>query len=460
MIDPSSRKSQKSEPRGFTRSRRHDAALVAVLTLISAMLVFLIANSVPNRYVASADLDFATPQTGSTEISNMQMIHARALRQGEKVTAAYYSSDGSSAPAELTGGALFKLKQIWAIVSGNDLEPLKAPRRERLTNVPRDLKILRRATGLKINYEATDAEHATGVVQRVAKAYLADQSKTASVPLVLAGVDLERQPRAVDPRLAAGVAGLFALLASYLGLLRNRRLEGAEPSGQTNSRVIADAPPLAPELADANSDDSNAEEGADEPLVELYAVATAMEELKSGRIVVINAPSLLKAPTAAYIARSLSHNFKTVLVDISGQGAVHRALGEPGQLPGIMDVLAGSAQLPQVLCEDPSTPLHLVPAGNPNAPLGPQSGDLLVQALAALDEAYDFVVLDAAATGLTGLPRLTNRDSILLMGCSEAAREEADRLQNAVVDARMMRPVLMNVRQIEHDEMTLHNLPG
>jgi uncharacterized protein involved in exopolysaccharide biosynthesis len=106
--------------------------------------------------------------------------------------------------------------------------------------------------------------------------------------------------------------------------------------------------------------------------------------------------------TALALARILSHEAKTVLVDLSASPALKEASQEP-VAPGLTDLMRGTASFGDIVTRERTSTLHLVNAGS-----GAQNdrtalaSPRLTLALDALARVYDHVVLDAG--GATDLP--------------------------------------------------------
>ena len=103
---------------------------------------------------------------------------------------------------------------------------------------------------------------------------------------------------------------------------------------------------------------------------------------------------------AMRLGRRFAQDGASVLVDLSGLSDIYpRAVGSDAF--GLGDYLAGECELSDILHRDARSRLHLVPAGEPVAPLlgGRDAIDGVLSLLEALTRAYAFVVIDAGPIG-------------------------------------------------------------
>ncbi|MGL5446805.1 MAG: GumC family protein [Rhabdaerophilum sp.] len=103
---------------------------------------------------------------------------------------------------------------------------------------------------------------------------------------------------------------------------------------------------------------------------------------------------------AMRLGRRLSQDGAAIVLDLSGTNELYpRVVGE--EAIGLAAYLGGEGEITDIIHRDPRSRLHLVPAGEPIAPLlsGPEAGAAVFSLVDALAQAYAFVVIDAGPVG-------------------------------------------------------------
>jgi len=170
-----------------------------------------------------------------------------------------------------------------------------------------------------------------------------------------------------------------------------------------------------------------------------------------------------KTTTAVNLAAALALNDKKVLlIDIDPQGNAGSGLGYPSLKvqSGIYDVLAGTTPISGVLIETEVAGLHLVPSGQRLVGAEVELVDLprreyrLKESLAALDDRYDLILIDAPPSlGFLTLNALTAAKSVLVpVQCEYYALEGLSHLLSAI---RLVQQGLNPTLQIEGVLLTM-----
>lgn len=132
---------------------------------------------------------------------------------------------------------------------------------------------------------------------------------------------------------------------------------------------------------------------------------------------------------AMRLGRRLSQDGATVVLDLSGTNDLYpRVVGE--EATGLAAYLAGEGEITDIIHRDPRSRLHLVPAGEPIAPLiaGPEARAAMLSLVEALAQAYAFVVMDAGPVGSAAESLSETADAFALIApgdVSEAHLEAA-----------------------------------
>ncbi|HUD53182.1 polysaccharide biosynthesis tyrosine autokinase [Parvibaculum sp.] len=135
-----------------------------------------------------------------------------------------------------------------------------------------------------------------------------------------------------------------------------------------------------------------------------------------------------KTSTAASLARVLAMGgYKTILVDADMRApAVHLALGMPPQA-GLSELLTGQASFAHVIRQDYGSYAHVMQAGGPLPnPTAALASAQMAWVLKALEQTYDFVIIDSpaamAAADVQVLVKLTDLSILVVRWASTGRR--------------------------------------
>ncbi|MEL6947971.1 MAG: Wzz/FepE/Etk N-terminal domain-containing protein, partial [Pseudomonadota bacterium] len=225
----------------------------------------------------------------------------------------------------------------------------------------------------------------------------ASQSSRAAAAAMMA----QRQmPDGLPDGLAAGMAD---------GVVQDPR------SGPMPSSAPTSAPPLAPTMADV-ADPIAASRGPVSNVVSANGAAQALALAGGGRVAVLALDANGRSETGLAIARDLAGRASRVLfADMTGRGLPTIAIFGDKTKPGIKDALAGASSLADCIHRDPGSSMHVVPCGRVSTEMGQQAASSLGTVLATLGEAYEFVVIDCGATSLSGLERVCNPSTAIVV---------------------------------------------
>jgi exopolysaccharide transport family protein len=116
-----------------------------------------------------------------------------------------------------------------------------------------------------------------------------------------------------------------------------------------------------------------------------------------GRIAVIGArPGVDTTPIAVLLSRTLAGKGKVILLDLAPGGVGLSALGADPSVPGISNLVAGSASFGEIIARDRHSGTHFIAAGQASADVASiaQSPQLVIT-VEALARSYDHVVINA-----------------------------------------------------------------
>jgi succinoglycan biosynthesis transport protein ExoP len=187
------------------------------------------------------------------------------------------------------------------------------------------------------------------------------------------------------PTVLIAALGTFALVVAFTlsGQLLAGQLSTAAPMRQSDVADDREAPgPI----------QSMAEYPAEYP-VDLGAVTSRL----MGRVAVIGArPGVDTTPIAVLLSRTLAGKGKVVLLDLARGGPGLSALGANPSVPGISELVAGSASFGEIIARDRHSGTHFIAAGQPSADVASMvQSPRLVITVEALARSYDHVVINA-----------------------------------------------------------------
>jgi exopolysaccharide transport family protein len=153
----------------------------------------------------------------------------------------------------------------------------------------------------------------------------------------------------------------------------------------------ARTPASEPHSSPSDVQDANALETAAEKMI------GAVSSRLMGRVAVIGArPGVDAAPIAVLLARTLAGKGKVILLDLASGGPGLSALGADPSVPGINELVAGSASFGEIIARDRHSGTHFIAAGQPSADLASMmQSPRLVITVEALARSYDHVVINA-----------------------------------------------------------------
>ena len=170
---------------------------------------------------------------------------------------------------------------------------------------------------------------------------------------------------------------------------------------------------------------------------DVFGISFAMEAIKglgNSRVAVVTPGSPGGADVSCTIARHLANSgHDTIVTDFPADAAAARVMIGSTALPGLFDVMAGKSSLRDVLYLDHASPAHILAPGNTEDPAVDISR--LPQVIAALDGNYDFRIFECGNSGMHGVSKIADRDTIIIVSVNSGNFMECRVLEQALKSA-------------------------
>ena len=187
------------------------------------------------------------------------------------------------------------------------------------------------------------------------------------------------------PTVLIAALGTFALMVAFT-------LSGQLLSGQLSTAAPMPQSDVADNLEASGPIQSIVEYPAEYP-ADFGAVTSRL----MGRVAVIGArPGVDTTSIAVLLSRTLAGKGKVVLLDLARGGPGLSALGADPSVPGISELVAGSASFGEIIARDRHSGTHFIAGGQPSADVASMvQSPRLVITVEALARSYDHVVINA-----------------------------------------------------------------
>jgi uncharacterized protein involved in exopolysaccharide biosynthesis/Mrp family chromosome partitioning ATPase len=227
------------------------------------------------------------------------------------------------------------------------------------------------------------------------------------------------------------VAAMLTLMLGT-GLVTTRELLSPR-----NVRAIAsDAvqPPAAPEPTTATARLASTPASQSAPrmpvpveLVEELAAALRESGEVGRRVAVFGATRNIGTSFAAItLARTLAHDARVVLIDLALGAPNLAVISTDPKAPGIVELVAGRANVGEVIMRDQMSPVHLIAAGQRvESPSAVLNSSRLAVTIEALGRAYDHIVLDDGAVPDSDVEQLAQFARTAVLVVTDPAHHDA-----------------------------------
>jgi uncharacterized protein involved in exopolysaccharide biosynthesis len=130
------------------------------------------------------------------------------------------------------------------------------------------------------------------------------------------------------------------------------------------------------------------------------------------------------AASAVMVARSVADaGLRVLLVDLTAKGAASKPMLDGEALPGITDLLAGTAKFVDVIHSDHYSECHVIPVGTADQRTAMRSVERLPIVIDTLSAAYDVVMIECGPARADSIRRLVAEGTEILVSVIEPANE-------------------------------------
>jgi len=202
---------------------------------------------------------------------------------------------------------------------------------------------------------------------------------------------------------------LIMALATLLGeLFSGRAMQAAGGVRAEPAERAAKPPPVAA----AKPSPGPSKEAKAATVQGAVSVENAAEMLIAGgasRALFVSPEGDEAAASAVLVARSVADaGLRVVLVDLTASGAASRPMLDNDELPGVTDLLAGTAQIGDVIHSDRYSDCRVIPVGTADQSKAMRTVERLPSILDILARTYDLVVVECGPAGAGSLRRLVS----------------------------------------------------
>ena len=126
------------------------------------------------------------------------------------------------------------------------------------------------------------------------------------------------------------------------------------------------------------------------------------------------------AASAVMVARDVADSgLRVLLVDLTAMGTASTPMLDGANLPGITDLLAGTAKFTDVIHADHYSDCHVIPVGNVDPSLAIRAFERLPIIMNTLNAAYDVVIVECGPVGADSIRRLVSEGTEVLVSVLE-----------------------------------------
>ncbi len=207
-------------------------------------------------------------------------------------------------------------------------------------------------------------------------------------------------------------------------------------------------PSLAPATENFDAAAAAAHHGTTLPIA---VAANSISAMAGGRIAILSPESNNHTITAAVLARSLSAKpSSVVVVDMAGSAAATQTMLGNAMAPGIKDLLSGSAGFADALHCDQASNAHIMPSGNAPADAAAVSAAQLPMILDALQETYDFVIVDCGSADVSGLSRVSSASTINIVDVVDPSNPVVRLIGEMLIQSGYRSPIIVKANAADH----------
>jgi uncharacterized protein involved in exopolysaccharide biosynthesis/Mrp family chromosome partitioning ATPase len=192
---------------------------------------------------------------------------------------------------------------------------------------------------------------------------------------------------------------------------------------------------------------SNGESGA-------AIAAQSITMLGKARVALLSPEGEVGSEGSVLLARYLAKDGASVIVvDMTGAGSSSVAMIGPHTLPGIKDLLAGEASFADVIHNDNMSRAHIIPTGAASAEVAAMAGDRLCMVFDALEDTYDYVIIDCGAAEVASLLKISKPSTINVINAIDETNPAVIMAAEMLVHAGLRKPLIIHPTEQERQIM-------
>lgn len=219
------------------------------------------------------------------------------------------------------------------------------------------------------------------------------------------------------PTVSAAFAGALIIL-SVITLLKE--LFSGRAFRQTANVPVPVAPTAQTQSVLVEPAQTAALPAAQEPEVDneltIASVATRLVDEGHTCAIIVSPEGDVASASSVLLARNLAdQGLKTVLLDLTSNTAAARPMTDGLALPGITNLLTGTATFANIIHNDVYSNAHVVPTGTADAAHAAKAVERLPMVINALVTAYDIVLVECGPSTVAGIKRLVVPGSTLVV---------------------------------------------
>ena len=248
--------------------------------------------------------------------------------------------------------------------------------------------------------------------------YLPADALTVSTPAV------PQEPYFPKAGPIAGAALAVAILLMSIVILMRELFSGrakvpahgphVEPVEQVRMPEFESA--LDPVAVDEGSQAAHSEQITDHGEVGVHEAAQMLITGGATRALFVSPQGDEAAATAVMVARDVADaGLRVLLVDLTTIGAPSAPMLDGLPLPGITDLLAGTARFTDVIHEDHYSDCHVIPIGQADQRTAMRAVGQLPMILDTLNAAYDVVIVECGSANADSIHRLVSEGTEILV---------------------------------------------
>ena len=242
--------------------------------------------------------------------------------------------------------------------------------------------------------------------------------------------------------LASGVMSGAAVRQVY-----HQRMEpGLGATSDAASRVqVAQSPSLAPTMDNFQS--AGATPGNTVSIADAVGTISTMGR---GRVAILTPEPNNRSLAATVLARALaSKPASVVVVDMTGSAASTQTMVGHLMAPGIKDLLSGMAGFADALHCDTTSNAHIMPSGTSSAHSAAGSAAQLPLILDALQQTYDYVIVDCGSADVAGLSRVSTPATINVVDVVDSANPVIGLIRETLAQSGFRSPLIVKANTTE-----------